>query len=237
MTTTGYRDDRRGRSASRRRTRIIASARNGRVNRDSIASSMLSLPSSTAATAAAIGMSMPRCARHLDQHGRREGALRELGPALRLRRRLAFAERDAEREVARLRARAGEDEVAQAGQAGQRLGLRPEGAAETHQLGEAARRERRRGARAEPASGHDSRRDRQHVLGGAADLDPAHIGRMIGAEARRADRLGQRGGKRRRRPPRASRRSACRARRRRRSSGPRGSPAPRPARTRRSPRS
>ena len=58
--------------------------------------------------------------------------------------RLAFAERDAAGEVARLRRAAGEDEVAEAGQAHQRLGLGAAGAAEAHQLGEAARRQRGR---------------------------------------------------------------------------------------------
>ena len=52
------------------------------------------------------------------------------------------------------------------------------------ELGKAARGQRGRGAGAEPAAGHDAGRDRQHVLGGAADLDAAHVGRMIGPERR-----------------------------------------------------
>ena len=49
-----------------------------------------------------------------------------------------------------------------------------------------------RGARAEAAAGDDSGSDGEHVLGGAADLDAAQIGGMVGAEARRADRLRER---------------------------------------------
>ena len=59
--------------------------------------------------------------RKLDQRAGGERAFGEL--ALR---RAAFAERDAEREVARLRRRAGEDEVAEPGQAGERLAARAE---------------------------------------------------------------------------------------------------------------
>src|SRR5579872_6604111 len=72
------------------------------------------------------------------QGGSRRYALREPGLATGLRQRQGAAERHPEREIARLRARAGENEVAQARKPGQ--GLRPgaKGSAEAEQLGEAA---------------------------------------------------------------------------------------------------
>src|SRR5262245_41425587 len=80
------------------------------------------------------------CDRHLDaflvrqfeQYRRCEGALHKLA---RLRRlwRLTFSKREAERKVARLCAFAGEDQVAKAGQAGQRLRACPECVAEAEQ--------------------------------------------------------------------------------------------------------
>ena len=146
---------------------------------------------------------------------------------------LAAAERDAEREVARLRAGAGQHQVAEARQARQRLGARAAGPAEPRQFGEAARGQRRQRRGAELAALDDAGRDRQHVLGRAADLDAAHVGGVIGPEGRRAQRLRQRARQRFVAAPRASPRSAARARRRRRSSGPTGSPASRPARPRR----
>ena len=109
---------------------------------------------------------------------------------------LPSAERDAEGEVARLRARAVSIKSPRPERPIMRLRLGAIGPAEAHQLGEAARDQRRRGAGAEPAAGNDAGGDRQHVLGGAADLDAAHVGRMIGPEGRRADRLRQRGRKR-----------------------------------------
>ena len=49
-------------------------------------------------------------------------------------------------------------------------------------------------ASAKPAPGDHAGRDGQHILGGAAKLDPAHVGGAIGPEGGRADRLGKRGG-------------------------------------------
>ena len=81
----------------------MSSDLSGRVSSDSIASSTLIFSASTAATAAEIGMSTFFCARHFQQHRRGERAFGEL--AVRgVRRLLAFAERDAEGEIARLRA-------------------------------------------------------------------------------------------------------------------------------------
>ena len=92
------------------------------------------------------------------------------------------AERDAEGEIARLWARAGQDQVAEARETGQRLAACAAGAAEAHQLGEAAGGERRLRRGAELATRDNAGGDRQHVLGGAADLDAAHVGGVIGAE-------------------------------------------------------
>ena len=107
-------------------------------------------------------------------------------------RRIAATHGHAIRVIARLRARAGEDHVAEPGQAGQRLGACAERAAEAKQLGEAARHQRGVGAGAEPAAGDDAGGDGEHVLGGAADLDAAHVGGMIGPQRRRAERARQR---------------------------------------------
>ena len=106
--------------------------------------------------------------------------------------RAAFAERDAEREVARLRRRAGEDQVAEARKAGQRLAARAE-----------ARPKRASSAKPRVTSAavalapslrpcDDAGRDREHVLCRAADLDAAHVGCVIGPERLRAERAGER---------------------------------------------
>ena len=98
--------------------------------------------------------------------------------------RFAAAERRAKGEIARLRRRAGEDEIAEAGRPGQRFGLGAERAAEARQFGEAAGGQRRRALGAELLAGDDAGRNGEHVLGRAADLDAAHVGRVIGAERR-----------------------------------------------------
>ena len=76
------------------------------------------------------------------------GAVNAPSASLSRGRRLAAAERDAEREIARLRAGAGQDQVAEAGKARQGFAARAAGAAEPHQFAEAARgqRRQRRGA-------------------------------------------------------------------------------------------
>src|SRR3989442_12142124 len=104
-------------------------------------------------------------ARHLDQRRRGEGAFGELRALAGEFRSLPFAERDAEREVPRLRARAGEDEIPETGETGERFDAGAERAAEPDQLGKAARGQRRGGARTEAASGDDTGGDREHVLG------------------------------------------------------------------------
>src|SRR5260370_813579 len=71
-----------------------------------------------------------RFERQFDQRRRRERTFGEAGRGARLRGRLALPERDAEREIARLRARAGEDEIAQTGETRQGLRPCPQGASE-----------------------------------------------------------------------------------------------------------
>jgi hypothetical protein len=105
------------------------------------------------------------------------------------RRRLAAAERNAEREIARLRAGAAQDQIAEAGRPASVSARAPQARPSRAQFAEAARGQRglRRGA--ELAADHDAGRDRQHVLGGATDLDAADVGGVIGPERRRAQRL------------------------------------------------
>ena len=100
-------------------------------------------------------------------------------------------ERDAEREIARLRGRAGEHEIAEAREAHQRVRPRAERLAETPEFGEAARDQRRARAGAEPEPRRDAAGDREHVLRRAADLDAAHVGRMIEPQIRALQRRGR----------------------------------------------
>ena len=167
------------------------SARNGRVSKFSIAWSTLVRSSRMAATALAIGISMPFSFAISTSDRRGEGAFGELRSGLRDPCVLAFAERDAEREIARLRTRTGQDKVAKTGQSGQGLRPRAERLAEAEQLSEPARGQRRCRAGAEPAAGNDAGGDREHVLGGAADLDAAHVARMIGPERARSRARGR----------------------------------------------
>ena len=168
---------------------VATSARNGRVSSDSIAASTRERAVDHRRDGGRDRHLDFLLACELDQRARRERALGELAVL-----RAALAERDAEREIARLRRRAGEDEIAEPRKAGQRLGARAERAAEARKLRKAARHQRCGRARAELAAGHDAGRDREHVLGRAADLDAAHVGRVIGAEGRRAERARERGG-------------------------------------------
>src|SRR4029079_4406436 len=86
---------------------------------------------------------------------------------------------------------AGEDEVAEAGQAGEGFRPRTKLAPEAHKLREAAGDESPCGTPAERASRHDAGRDGEHVLCRAADLDAAQVGRMVGTKGRRAERFGE----------------------------------------------
>ena len=190
---------------------------------------------SSAATAAEIGMSTAR-SRAIS---RSTGAVKtpSASPAWIACGLLAAAEIDAEGEIARLRARAGQQEIAETGQAHHGLRLRAIGPAETDQFGKAARGQRRQGAGAEPAAGDDRRRRWR------ARSSPRRRSR------RRARRRNDKAGTSPSRPPAPARRRACRrlppasppsagrAPHRRQSSARTRSPAPRSARIRRSPRS
>ena len=143
----------------------------------------------------------------------------------------------AEREIARLRAGAGQDQVAQARKSRQGFAARAAGAAEPQQFGEAARGQGRLRRGAQFAADHDAGGDRQHVFGGAADLDAANIGGcdMAGTSASPAPEPAR--SRVPHRAPPASPRSAGRARHRRQSSAPTGSRHRVPARPPRSLRS
>ena len=148
-------------------------------------------PASSASTVSAIGMSTP-FARASSTSTGAVNAPSASGPVAH-RGLLAAADGEPEREIARLRRGSREDEIAEAREAHQRIGLGAIGAAEAGELGEAAGDQCGLGAGAEVAPGDDAAGDGEHVLGGAADLDAAHVGRVIDAESRRAQRLGERG--------------------------------------------
>ena len=110
--------------------------------------------------------------------------------------RLAPTERDAEGEIARLGRRAGQDQIAEPGEPHQGLAARAEGVAEPAQFGETPGDQGRDRARAEAAARRDAAGDREHVLGRAANLHAADVGRVIKSEVRpmqlAAERAGQR---------------------------------------------
>ena len=114
---------------------------------------------SRAQTAATIGMSTPSASAARLQHRRGEGAFGD-GPAVgeQVGGAGALADALAEAEVARAGRRAGEDEIAEAGEAGERLGARALGEAEAGHLGEAARDQGGAGVEAEPAARRRRRR-------------------------------------------------------------------------------
>ena len=196
---------------------------NGRVSSDSIASSTLMSPPSTAATALAIGMST--CFARASSTS--TGAVSMPSASLLFRTSSGARPWPSAMPTEKLRdcsARTGEDEIAQAGEAGQRFRRarhRP------CRSGTIRRNPRVISAAAALAPSlrpvDDAGGDRQHVLGRAADLDAAHVGRMIGPERRRAERARKLGRAASRRAAQASRRSAARAPRRWQSSGRRGS--------------
>ena len=146
---------------------------------------------------------------------------------------LAAGEIDPESEVARLRARTGEDQIAETGKPRHRLRLAAIGSCRTAPV-----RQSRASSAPPPrwrqsAAGNNAGGDGEHVLGGAADLDAAHVGGVVRTKARRADRLREFAGKLvvircGSVPP-----SAGRAPRRRQSSVRTKSPASRQARIRR----
>ena len=132
-----------------------------------------------------------------------------------------FAEREPERIIARLRARAGQHQIAKPRQAGKRFRACAVGAAEPHQLGKAARGQRRRGAGAKPAARRRCPTAIASTFLAAPPIStPRTIGRMIRTESGRSERVRKCGAPSLRPQRRASPRSAGRARHRRRSSGP-----------------
>ena len=94
-------------------------------------------------------------------------------------------------EVARLRAGAGEHQIAEAGQAHQRLGAGAQRLAEAAEFGKGAGGQRGQRAGAELAPGDDAGGDGEHVLDRAADLDAGHVGLGIGAEAGPGERMAE----------------------------------------------
>ena len=104
---------------------------------------------------------------------------------------LALAQGAAEAHVARLRAAAGEQEIAEAGQPHQGLRPRAQRLAEAPHLGEAAGDERGMGAGAQRLALDDAGGDGQHVLDGAAELHADRVRRAVDPERPAAQRLGQ----------------------------------------------
>ena len=84
---------------------------------------------------------------------------------------LAAAKALTQREIARIRRGAGEDEVAEACQTGERFGLRAARQAETRHFGKAAADQRRARVEAKSGAVDDAARDREDIL----DLSLIHI--------------------------------------------------------------
>ena len=120
-------------------------------------------------------------------------ALDQADGALGVSRVAAAAECLAEAEVARVRALAGEHQVAEAGEAHQRPRLRPQRRAEPRHLGEPAGHEGGLRVVAELEAAGDAGGDGDDVLGRPAELDAHRIGRDVGAEMRGVQRRRQAG--------------------------------------------
>src|SRR5262249_23253990 len=97
---------------------------------------------------------------------------------------LAAPKLDAKREVARLRARTGQQKVAKTGKPHHCFGLAAIRSAEAHELSKAPRGQRRQRACAKTASGDHACGNGKHVFGRAAELDAANVVGMIRAEGR-----------------------------------------------------
>jgi hypothetical protein len=143
----------------------------------SAASATVIRPCVTAATVADSGMSMPRAGDGGDGLGGGE-ALDGDAPGGRLPR----AHGEARREVPRLGRGAGEEEVAKARQARERLGHRALGHGEARDLGEAARDDSRPRAFAQPRADGDARRQRDDVLERPAQFRPDDVVREVEPE-------------------------------------------------------
>src|SRR3989449_6614109 len=129
---------------------------------------------------------------------RRSDRARTLGDharfALDRRRALTLGERHAELPVARQAPRAGQHEVAESGQAGERPGGGPEGHREARHLGEPACDERRARVLAEPEPVGDPGRDGHDVLQRAARLDADDVPVRVEPELARAQTALEQGG-------------------------------------------
>ena len=116
-------------------------------------------------------MSMPRSRGQAGEHRRGERAFGDRAAVgQQLGGRAAFADALAEREIARAGRRAGQDQVAEPGQAGERFAPRAVSEPEAGHFGEAARDQRGAGVLAEALALDHPAGDRQHVLDRAADL-------------------------------------------------------------------
>src|SRR5262249_52957060 len=89
----------------------------------------------------------PASGGHFDQNGRREQPFGERRGFPGSGRRLGFAERDAERKIARLGARTGQNEVAESGKPGHGFGAGDECRAEADEFGKGTRDQGGAGAR------------------------------------------------------------------------------------------
>ena len=133
-------------------------------------------PAIKAATASTIGMSMPLSRASRARTGAVNAPFGDRAPVgHQLGCRAAFAEALAKRKIARAGRRAGQHQVAQPGQAGERLALARPGQAEAGHFGKAAADQRGAGVLAEAAALDDAAGDRQHVLDRPADLRAGHV--------------------------------------------------------------
>jgi hypothetical protein len=137
-----------------------------------------------------MGISMPAALRERVRGTRRLHALgdhRHLGQHV--IERAALAEFHADVAVPAERARAREDQVAHAGQAGQCQRVGAELHTEPRNLGQPARDERRARIVAEAEAHGHARRDGNHVLERTAQLDAHHVRAGVAAEIRRLEQL------------------------------------------------
>ena len=186
------------------------SSRSGRDSSAAMAAATSSRPVTSPATAAQTGIATPAASRGPAARARsrrpRSHAVRSARMSASERPR---AERHAERDVAAGRAGAGQQQVAQAGQA--RDGLRPpaQGGGQPADLGQAARDQGGARVLAQPGADHHAGGDGDHVLRRAADLRADRVVVAVEPEAGRRQRVDRRLRARRPRLPRPRPRPAC----------------------------
>ena len=147
----------------------------------------------------------------LQHRGGRDALRNHADRRLEVVRRDPLGQQHARPAVSRVQAAAGGDQIAEAGQPGEGARIGVEGRAEPRHLGQAARDQRRLGVVTEAEAVRDALSEGDHVLRGAAQLDPDHVGVRIDPQARRRDRLLQ--------PLREADRLRCDDGRRRRAAG------------------